>query len=151
MVNAQSHYRVTGLSDPFTIEHPFHARPFEGRPLSELIATEEGQAMSVTRAYRKGSSWMAPQQYLIYSHEHQAWWKAGRWGYTEELAQAGAYSKREAWGICERANFPFFSHHDQGHGDLPAEVMIEWTDCEEQAWMSVQAATGSLIAARMTQ
>jgi hypothetical protein len=41
---------------------------------------------------------------VIWSIEHQAWWRPGRWGYTRELARAGRYTGDEALEILTRAN-----------------------------------------------
>jgi hypothetical protein len=38
---------------------------------------------------------------LIWSHEHRAWWRANRRGYTTELLGAGLYSPEDAATICE--------------------------------------------------
>jgi len=43
-------------------------------------------------------------QYLIWSHEHQAWWKPARHGYTSDLRSAGIYSKKDAREILLDAN-----------------------------------------------
>lgn len=42
--------------------------------------------------------------FLIWSIEHNAWWRAGRWGYSQHLADAGFYTKAEAVEICRGAN-----------------------------------------------
>lgn len=47
--------------------------------------------------------------YLIESIEHRwddnvTWWKPNRCGYTQNLAEAGRYSKEEAKAICDKAN-----------------------------------------------
>jgi hypothetical protein len=42
--------------------------------------------------------------YVIWSIEHNAWWAAGRQGYTRELPQAGIYGEDESRDIVERAN-----------------------------------------------
>jgi hypothetical protein len=41
--------------------------------------------------------------YLIWSHEHSAWWKAGGIGYTSRISQAGRFDRQEAIRICTRA------------------------------------------------
>jgi hypothetical protein len=43
-------------------------------------------------------------RWLIWSYEHDAWWRPGSWGYTRELAEAGRYSAAEAERIVARAN-----------------------------------------------
>lgn len=41
--------------------------------------------------------------YLIWSHEHKAWWGPNRSGYTSRLSQAGRYGHIEALEICAEA------------------------------------------------
>lgn len=42
--------------------------------------------------------------YLIWSIEHDAWWKPGWHGYTSDINEAGMYSKDEAERIVKNAN-----------------------------------------------
>ena len=44
-------------------------------------------------------------EFVIWSIEHDAWWRPGRVGYTCELRQAGRYTRDEADAILDRANF----------------------------------------------
>ena len=39
--------------------------------------------------------------WLIYSREHNAWWRATAAGYTTEIEQAGRYTRLEARGHCQ--------------------------------------------------
>ena len=48
--------------------------------------------------------------YLVWSHEHGAWWAPGWQGYTKRLHEAGAFSHAEALAIC-RAAVPQAMHH----------------------------------------
>jgi len=41
--------------------------------------------------------------YLIWSHEHSAWWGPGEHGYTPELTEAGRYTREDALRICRKA------------------------------------------------
>ncbi len=41
--------------------------------------------------------------YLVWSNEHQAWWKGGRFGYSRNISEAGAYTRDEAIDICRKA------------------------------------------------
>lgn len=66
--------------------------------------------------------------YLIYSHEHRAWWKANRHGYTNNLFEIGIYTRTDAEQICEQANWPWLHGHTPPHGDLPNEVMVPLPD-----------------------
>jgi len=47
---------------------------------------------------------MKNDKWLIWSHEHQAWWRSDRNGYTDLREQAGEYSLKEAMQICENSN-----------------------------------------------
>ena len=42
-------------------------------------------------------------QYLVWSNEHRAWWKAGRCGYAQGLRDAGRYTREQAIEICRDA------------------------------------------------
>jgi hypothetical protein len=43
------------------------------------------------------------EQYLVWSHEHWAWWGPGRCGYVTRISQAGRYGHEEALRICAEA------------------------------------------------
>ena len=55
-------------------------------------------------------------KYLIWSIEHNAWWKPREWGYTRLKEEAGIYSKNKALEIVKEANI--------GDNDVPNEAMI---------------------------
>ncbi len=40
------------------------------------------------------------ETYLVWSHEHGAWWGPGRHGYVPDIKQAGRYSRADALEIC---------------------------------------------------
>ncbi|HWK10849.1 MAG TPA: hypothetical protein VNR64_12400 [Vicinamibacterales bacterium] len=42
--------------------------------------------------------------YLIWSIEHDAWWRPGERGYTRTLTEAGRYAEPRARAIVQRAN-----------------------------------------------
>jgi len=42
--------------------------------------------------------------WVIWSAEHQAWWRPARTGYMTNLAEAGRYELEEAHDICWNAN-----------------------------------------------
>jgi hypothetical protein len=46
---------------------------------------------------------VAVMRYLVFSQEHLAFWGPGRAGYTNDLMQAGRYSRQEALDICRDA------------------------------------------------
>jgi hypothetical protein len=41
--------------------------------------------------------------YLIWSHEHGAWWGPDRCGYTTTISKAGRYTHDEAMRLCIEA------------------------------------------------
>jgi hypothetical protein len=46
----------------------------------------------------------AADLYVIWSFEHDGWWRAHRMGYTSQFTEAGHYTKAEAHGIVREAN-----------------------------------------------
>ena len=48
------------------------------------------------------------REYLIWSIEHDAWWRPGEMGYTTTLREAGRYSKHQASVIVGHANLVKF-------------------------------------------
>jgi hypothetical protein len=42
-------------------------------------------------------------EYLVYSREHNAWWRPNRCGYTTDEEGAGRYTRVEAIRICDQA------------------------------------------------
>ena len=44
-----------------------------------------------------------PEMYLIWSHEHGAWWGPDRCGYVVNIGRAGRYIESEALDICVRS------------------------------------------------
>ena len=41
--------------------------------------------------------------FLIWSYQHEVWWRPGSYGYTWDIAQAGLYEKVEAEKIVDNA------------------------------------------------
>jgi len=46
----------------------------------------------------------APTKYLIWSVEHNGWWKQSQYGYSDDLSEAGLFSKEKAKEIIDNAN-----------------------------------------------
>lgn len=71
-------------------------------------ALETADAMEAWRAENDGA-WRnlapAPVWWLIWSEEHQSWWRPGRHGYTAQMMAAGLYSEAEAVQISREANY----------------------------------------------
>lgn len=63
--------------------------------------------------------------YVIWSKEHNGWWRPGRMGYTDCLFEAGRYSKAEAHEIMKKANIMW-----DGQG-MPEEMAVpDWMALE---------------------
>jgi hypothetical protein len=63
------------------------------------------------------------ETYLIYSHEHLAWWVQNGYGYTQDVEEAGRYTQTEAIKIVEQAKLGW--HPTETGGDmLPHMVMV---------------------------
>ena len=63
--------------------------------------------------------------YLIWSNEHEAWWKGGGWGYSGGLRGASHFTREQAIDICRKA-LPTSAHV----GKI-AEVPVRLTDLME--------------------
>lgn len=60
-------------------------------------------------------------EWLVWSVEHQSWWRPGERGYTPNLHDAGRYTFDHARQICREAN-DFLS------GPNPNETMVHVDD-----------------------
>lgn len=69
---------------------------------------------------------MGEPMYLIWSHEHRAWWRPNQRGYTTAFDQAGVYSCEDAREIVDGAT------HDWTSG-LPNELPVRIEDLPERA------------------
>lgn len=61
-------------------------------------------------------------KYLIWSNEHNSWWKANSAGYTDYTHLAGRYTKQQAIGICNDANFTWDTDK---RSKIPDELPVE--------------------------
>lgn len=62
--------------------------------------------------------------YLIWSNEHQLWWRPNNRGYTSDLSQAGRYHRSEALAICGKARGGW----GDGDGKVPDEIPVREGD-----------------------
>ena len=60
--------------------------------------------------------------FLIWSNEHQAWWRSDSCGYTMDVAQAGRYERDEALSIASGARDGWIE------GEAPPEIAISEYD-----------------------
>lgn len=66
------------------------------------------------------------ERYLIWSHEHSAWWGPGRCGYVSSIGKAGRYSEAEAMDICTNS-IPGTSRRMGALPELPvSETHVRW-------------------------
>lgn len=66
---------------------------------------------------------LVPDGYwLVWSNEHNAYWRPNKCGYTQDVAQAGRYPVAEADSICQDAE-PGRVHLSRD-GSIPPEVMV---------------------------
>jgi hypothetical protein len=77
--------------------------------------------------------------WLVWSHEHGAWWKPAKWSYTDDPQKAGRYSVQDAQEICAKAAYRW-------RGGLPPEVMVPASAPDYQA--AIQKATDRAMAAK---
>lgn len=59
---------------------------------------------------------MTEQKWVIWSNEHDAWWRPNRNGYTTLFRDAGLYTYDEAVHICAGANWGC-----SGDGDMDSD------------------------------
>jgi hypothetical protein len=79
--------------------------------------------------------------HMIYSHEHGAWWRPRRTGYTGVLAEAGRYGAEEAEQIVTDTAYGW-------RGGLPPEVSIPATGDPDEAAARVSDATQAALRAK---
>lgn len=60
--------------------------------------------------------------YLIWSNQHRAWWRAESAGYTDYLDAAGHYTREEALIICRSA------HDGWEKEKVPPEIPVAEAD-----------------------
>lgn len=74
--------------------------------------------------------------WLIWSHEHAAWWRPASSGYTTAVSQAGRYSIGEAIEICRCASRGEGVCWIDNMGDTaPNEVMVPCPELLLELWL----------------
>lgn len=68
---------------------------------------------------------MSDDTYLVWSIEHNAWWKPGGWGYCTGLRGAGHFTREQALEICGNAL------GTAPHIGMIAEVPVRLADVQE--------------------
>ena len=62
------------------------------------------------------------EKYLIWSHEHGAWWRPNNCGYTVHVIAAGRYSRGEALATCSGTRIGW------RNDGAPAEIPVREQD-----------------------
>lgn len=65
-----------------------------------------------------------PGEYVIWSNEHRAWWRANSRGYAKDFDDAGVYSRGEAIKICG------VGRDGWGAREVPAEIPVRLADAK---------------------
>jgi hypothetical protein len=73
-------------------------------------------------------------KYVIWSAEHQAWWRPGRMGYAPAIDGAGHYAEDEAKQIVTRANIVHF--HEVA---IPVDAFRPSITCRQCGFTSYNA------------
>lgn len=68
---------------------------------------------------------MSSDDYLVWSNEHQGWWKPGGYGYAPGLRHAGHFTREQAIQICRDA-VP-----QSAHIGMIAEIPVRLDDISE--------------------
>ena len=91
--------------------------------LTESIIERMADAfIAYVGAERNTRTALAGEGWLVWSNEHQAWWRPNRQGYTVFVEAAGRYSHEEALDICRKAR------HGWERGVPPSEVPVREAD-----------------------
>ena len=72
--------------------------------------------------------------FIVWSNEHQQWWRSGHAGYTSNPLAAGIYSREEAERICIDAGF-------SSRSMAPNEIMVPADDARIYIYESGKAVT----------
>ncbi len=73
------------------------------------------------------------ERYVIWSHEHSAWWNPRSAGYTRSVIQAGIYDRKEALTICHQGRDGWLYQNS-----VPSEVPVRVADLPEFARTALQ-------------
>ena len=74
-----------------------------------------------------------PDEFLIWSIEHAAWWRPGWMGYTHVLREARRYTRREADEILLRANLVTVNECLIPAAAVAPPESVGWGDTREKA------------------
>jgi hypothetical protein len=108
-VNLEGHGR-SGCYGKTVIEAAVNAR--------EWLTQRGWKPTRITPTHAPSEGQAGETMWLVWSHEHNAWWRPNSAGYTMHIATAGRYTKQEADRICESRSPRKFAD------DPPPEVAV---------------------------
>lgn len=71
------------------------------------------------------------RDYVVWSNEHRAWWRAGSAGYTRRVEKAGRYTRDEALAIS------FRGRNGWEPDSLPDEIAVRVEDLPRWAQLEI--------------
>lgn len=77
--------------------------------MDSAIDDESAEGVSALSESVLGSATEGEMKFVIWSIEHDAWWRPASCGYTRSVAEAGVYGEVEAREILTRANLVAFN------------------------------------------
>jgi hypothetical protein len=83
------------------------------------------------------------EPWLVFSWEHDAFWRPNRCGYTRFIEKAGRYSRKEAEAICKSADFRAFSEPKRDDPDTPPPEICFPASAAAEALTRTQASGGA--------
>lgn len=114
----------------------------KGPNLVASLSFEGVQAIALPCGCIRSDSESPDARWLIWSHEHGAWWRPHSRGYTTAVAEAGRYTEEAARKICADTVYGW-------RDGQPTEVMVPASSPDLDT--AVQKATDEAIAGRERQ
>lgn len=92
-------------------------RGFIGSDENKLLVLDHGCRLGVV-----GAEAVPETRYLVWSNEHNAWWRANSQGYSRSILGAGIYSREEAIDIADK------SRNGWSVAERPDEIAVALAD-----------------------
>lgn len=78
---------------------------------------------------------------LIWSNEHESWWRPNSQGYSPNISRAGLYEREEAESIVKSSG---------GKNEQIIELEVGFLKLQQQAWESDKAMSKAIICLQQT-
>ena len=88
-------------------------------------AASDGGVRTVSDKHGREGHTAGPRIWLVYSREHNAWWRHNKAGYTTYIDGAGRYTKSDAQGCCNA--------RDEQPDGSPSEVAVIAPEAQARA------------------